>query len=191
VNAFESLLSKVVSVSVEFATGVVEMLWPDLNEEHKVETKPERTYDRRLFLKIKLKNLRDEVNLIRSYEKRLKLHMECWHEHSPAAVHARVMIKQMQEHRRQDIREEARATLLAYGYIRGRRYDQIEQKPRHEYHLAVKKRVERVAKMVNKYSVCDGTMWSQEKMESIIRGWMGVDSFGNSLQVAKTDATLA
>lgn len=191
-NAFERLLGKVLGIYVEHVSGVIEHLWPDFaSEEDKVETKPERKYDRRLLLKIKLKNLREEVALIRSHEERLKIHMMCWREESPASVHAREMINQMRAHRRRDIREEARATLLAYGYIRGLAYAQIEQNPRHEYYMTVQARVDRVAKMVQKYSAMGWNPQDIVIFQTKIRVWMGVDDIGNRLRESTQGASVS
>src|ERR1700758_3961528 len=72
------------------------------------ETKVERKYDRQILLKVKLKSLMEEVKIIRAFEERLK-----------ATIRRRVddessfettLLRQMQAHRRNDIRAESRAT---------------------------------------------------------------------------------
>lgn len=145
----------------------------DLDEK---ETKVEKKQDRRLFLKIKLKNLRDEVALIKSHEERLKNHIAV---HMGMSEHLKSLVDQMVHHRKFDIRNETRATLLAYGYIRGRNYHQLECTTRPESCFAVKARVERVARMVNKYSVMD---WNPEGLDVTmenVRAWMSVDKDGH------------
>jgi hypothetical protein len=183
VNAFEALLSKVVNISIEFGSGLMETIWPkdDLIEGNTVE----RKYDRRLFLKIKLKNLRDEVDLIRAQEERLKPWAAMASGGKAPHIQASALVHQMQLHRRTDIRDETRATLLAYGYIRGKKYEQIEQNPGYEPEYRIKARVERVAKMVNKYSVMQGILYVPSAMDNRIREWMGVDESGRRLRLGK------
>lgn len=69
-----------------------------------------------LHLKIKLKSLASEVRIIKSQER--KMRGPRW-----GACYQRSLL---QRHRLDDIRPEIRATHLAYGYLRGRRVDQIE-----------------------------------------------------------------
>lgn len=64
-----------------------------------------------LFLKIKLRNLADEARLIRREEKRPR--NAPWRE-------------RLYLHRILVVRREARATAIAYAYLRGRRYAQLE-----------------------------------------------------------------
>lgn len=61
------------------------------------------------FLKVKLKSLAEEAKIIKFEEKRNKKARE-----------------QLYLHRIQVVRTEARATLLAYGFIRKRKYKQLE-----------------------------------------------------------------
>src|SRR5574337_277922 len=66
--------------------------------------------DRREMLRIKLKSLMEEAKIIRKEERKLwgNLRDELWY------------------HRTQELRNEARATHLAYGFIRGMDRDKIE-----------------------------------------------------------------
>lgn len=172
-NAFERLLSKVINITVDYGNGVLRDWWPvDLTEDLKMEPK----YDRRLFLKIKLKNLLDETRMIQGYEEKLKQKLMALDPSSTSAIHYRTLLQQMIEHRRSDIRDEVRATLLAYGYIRGRAYAQIEQTRNPEPLPWKMRRLERVARMVNKYSVPHGVCCSQSTMDCVICEWMNVDS---------------
>ena len=71
-------------------------------------------------LKIKVKSLTAEARIIRSQE--LKLKGKNWgHLASP-----------LQGHRRGSLRAEARDTHIAYGYLKGRTYRQMEDNPKTE-----------------------------------------------------------
>lgn len=67
--------------------------------------------DRREMLRIKLINLMQEAKLIRAAER---------------ATHGTLRFE-MWEHRTSVVRAAARHTHLAYGFIRGKRYEQMEQ----------------------------------------------------------------
>lgn len=67
--------------------------------------------DKRVFLKIKLKSLAEEARIIRKEEKR----------------HIGTMRESLYLHRIHRVRTAARNTLLAYSYIRGRSYHQVER----------------------------------------------------------------
>jgi len=73
------------------------------------ETAPKRIPDGRVFLKVKLKSLAAEARIIRQQELR-----------SPG------LRDRLREHRIFPVRREARNTLVAYGYLRGRDYLCIE-----------------------------------------------------------------
>ncbi len=66
--------------------------------------------DRRLFLKVKIKSLVAESRIIRQEERK-----------NP---HARI---ELAEHRRGIVRQVSRTNNLAYGFIRGRSYRQMER----------------------------------------------------------------
>lgn len=70
--------------------------------------------DDRVFLKIKLKSLAAESRIIRAEEKKRP---------GPAR-------EPLTQHRRGIVRKEARKTLLAYGFLRGRTREQIELRSR-------------------------------------------------------------
>lgn len=70
--------------------------------------------DDRVYLRIKAKSLAAEARIIREEERRRP---------GPAR-------EGLTNHRRTIVRKEARATLLAYGYVRGRTREQLEVKPR-------------------------------------------------------------
>lgn len=89
--------------------------------------------DRREFLRIKAKSLAAEARIIR-------------HE----ANKSRGYLKhQMNHHRKTVVRQEARVTHLALGYIKGRRWSQMEADPK------TRPNFEKVLVMISKYGPCD------------------------------------
>lgn len=68
------------------------------------------------FLKIKIKSLAAEAGIIRAEERK-------W----PRAGMTGTRFA-LAQHRRFDVRREARSALLAYGFLRGRSYERIEAK---------------------------------------------------------------
>ncbi len=86
--------------------------------------------DHRVYLKVKIKNLAAEAAIIRTEERKNK--------------RARAGLA---EHRRTVVRDAARHTLLAYGFIRGRKYSDMEPKCHHYPSWDL------VWRMVNKYGV--------------------------------------
>lgn len=86
---------------------------------------------KRTFLKIKIKSLAVEARIIRFEEKR-------WPGESPERLG-------LHEHRTYDVRREARSAQLAYGFLRGRQYKQLEN--------ATRKRIDfrRVSELAYKY----------------------------------------
>lgn len=92
--------------------------------------------DRREMLRVKIKSLAEEAKIIRKEERR---------------THPGTLRNELREHRAGPLRLEARASHLAYGFIRGLTIEQMEPKrlpmPEHE-HKALH---ERVATMVKKY----------------------------------------
>jgi hypothetical protein len=91
-----------------------------------------------VFLRIKIKNLADEARLIRLEEQRYS--RQPW-------------LGTLVSHRKSVVRPEARATLLAYGYLRGKQFKQIES-------IKSTKRIDwtAVKRMVDKYGD-----WQQAK----------------------------
>lgn len=89
--------------------------------------------DKRKYLKVKLKSLAAEARIIRLEEKRTR----------DPALRAGLGC-----HRVTIVRSEARHTLLAYGFIRGRPYEAMEPKCRKPVNW------DKVKKMVQKYGVC-------------------------------------
>lgn len=82
----------------------------------------------KVYLKVKVKSLAEEARIIRKEEKRNKEFQ-----------------RGLKDHRTGIVREEARHTLLAYGFLRGRSYHQIEHKDSKAPNW------DKVKKMVEKY----------------------------------------
>lgn len=108
-----------------------------------LQVKSEKTQfrDRRLYLKIKLKSLAAEARIIRHEERKGFLYAE------------------LRDHRIMVVRKEARHTLLAYGFLRGRTRAQIETS---------KKPVDwaKVESMVKKYGAVFGGSFAECKAEN-------------------------
>lgn len=83
-----------------------------------------------MFLKVKLKSLAAEARIIRDMERK---HPDFWY--------------QLREHRKGVVRDSARHTQLAYGFLRGREYRQIEPKCHKSPDF------DQVEKMVKKYGM--------------------------------------
>src|SRR4051794_30482561 len=91
--------------------------------------------ENRIFLKVKLKSLAAEARIIRFHEQRTRGELR-------ARLHT---------HRVREVRTEAHATHLAYGFIRGRSRLQIEPNRRILPALAEIAIWSRVTSMVKKY----------------------------------------
>jgi hypothetical protein len=110
----------------------------------------DRIVDERLYLKVKVKSLAAEAKIIRKEEKRCKNSS---------------LRNGLYRHRIDVVRYEARHTNLAYGFLRGRTYSQIESGAKKPPDWA------KVRKMVEKYGapVITWTNWAeyeQRKKES-------------------------
>lgn len=92
----------------------------------------ERIWDERAYLKVKIKSLAAEAKIIRLEEKRAKLGS---------------IRDGLADHRRGIVRTEARHAQLAYGFLRGKEYKQIEAKAHEAPDWS------RVRKMVQKYGI--------------------------------------
>ena len=77
-------------------------------------------------LKIKSKHLALEAGVIRFEELKLKRQIEWLKTHQKDEATFRSEWESLNSHRRFDVRNEARATYLARGYIEGRKYNTIE-----------------------------------------------------------------
>ena len=103
---------------------------PDVTEDQKHGERKMKTY-----LKVKIKSLTAEAKIIRLEEQRANPKTD--------------MRANLLHHRRHVVRPETRASLLAYGFLRGREYKQIEQTRRTEPDW------KRVQKMIEKYGSGD------------------------------------
>jgi len=94
--------------------------------------------DRREMLRVKVKSLAVEARIIRREENRTKgvLRGELWN------------------HRTGVLRQEARLSGLAYGLVRGRKMEQMEQKVR-EGNKLVKSEIDRINTMIQRYGPVD------------------------------------
>src|ERR1044071_2137757 len=83
-----------------------------------IVTIPSKTVaDKRRLLKIKLKSLATEAKIIRQEEDRLR---------ESQKLHLQDLRREMAEHRRGVVRSESRHTGLAYAFIRGKGYREVE-----------------------------------------------------------------
>ena len=104
--------------------------------------------DRRKFLKIKLKSLAEEARIIRHEERKLRCkpspHYDCTENQS--------VRNELRNHRLRVVRPEARATHIAYGFLRGRSYRQLERLPKDRKPSFLEgPKWDRVEAMVKKY----------------------------------------
>lgn len=70
-----------------------------------------------VFLKVKVKSLAAEAKIIKREEQRIGC----------ATVERQSVVSQLSQHRKHTVRREARHSLLALGYLRGRSYRTMEQ----------------------------------------------------------------
>lgn len=94
-------------------------------------------YDHRTYLKVKIKSLAAEAQIIRKEERK-----------NPK------LREGLSEHRKGVVRRASRETLLAYGFLRGKKYEEIEKTSRTQPNWS------NVGKMVLKYGCI--RCWEQE-----------------------------
>jgi len=84
-------------------------------------------------LKIKIKSLAEEARIIRVDERKLLGSWRWLEKNAQTGCVEKGLTRrkwsELRAHRIHDIRIEQRATLIAYGYLRGKAYRQIEQAP--------------------------------------------------------------
>ncbi len=97
-----------------------------------------RTIDERICLKIKLKSLAAEAKIIRKEEKRAK---------------SQSIRESLYRHRIDVVRYEARHTNIAYGFLRGRTYAQIETNPKTPPNW------DKIRRMIEKYGTHIPPFW--------------------------------
>ena len=109
-----------------------------------------------LALKIKLKHLAEEARIIKHQEQ--KMRGKNWGEHSAY----------FREHRIHGVRPECRATHIAYGFLRGRTYEQIEGSAKPILDYMYKDNLwKRVSMMVRMY----GTEQNEMLVRTQLRNW--------------------
>ena len=104
----------------------------------------------RIYLKVKIKSLSAEASIIRREERRF-----------PDKKHP--VRRGLRDHRKVAVRREARAALLAYGFLRGRPLGKLEAKSRHEPDW------KNVQRMVERYSIDDVPRWAQDRGDLLTR----------------------
>lgn len=108
-----------------------------------------------VFLKVKIKSLAAEASIIRKEERKakansrwLRTHTQHTDEHNNREyIKARHLFFDLKDHRKHPVGTESRAALIAYGYLRGRKYKIIEQ-PKEPLYGPI---VNRVHTLINKY----------------------------------------
>jgi len=106
--------------------------------------------DERVYLKVKIKSLGEEARIIRKEEKRIR---------------GGSLRNGLYHHRVNVVRSEARHTHLAYGFLRGKAFSQIENKSR------IAPDWKRVQKMVMKYGI--HTTWEVQQHQGEWNGMRG------------------
>lgn len=97
-------------------------------------------------LKIKIASLAAEAKIIKANERKWKAAPR------KGSADPHPMFFSLQGHRLGVVRPEARCSLLAYGFLRGRRYRQLEAKCHPESDEAYKQRWNRVQEIVARFS---------------------------------------
>lgn len=126
--------------------------------------------DTRLYLKIKIKSLTEETRIIRREESKQRELRKVFD--TTKSQRANKYFWGLRAHRQVDIREEQRATLLAYAYLRGKTYASVEGNA-HKGAPAW----DRVRAMVSKYGPKEDwrTPVDMDPLEDWIKsaGWIG------------------
>lgn len=88
-----------------------------------------------VYLKIKIKSLAEEARIIRKEESHYKQKRRMYMEKQGFEEKYKTsdtIFWSLRDHRRQPVGTESRVALLAYGYLRGRKYRQMETPPKKE-----------------------------------------------------------
>lgn len=122
-------------------------------------------------LKVKAKTLAVEASIIRKEEHKVKKSAR-WlrdHQHTDEAQTAYATFWNLQDHRKNALRNEARATHLARAFIKAIPYEQVEEKRLDIYEKKFRSNIlPRILKMVQKYG--DNPFVN----EADIKMWAGV-----------------
>jgi len=110
-----------------------------------------------LELKIKNKHLSEEARIIRFEENKLRRQLDWLKDNGMDQGHTEYAQKHnsfmnLKSHRREDVRNENRATYIARAFIEGKSYKKVESKRKpereHEFYYYI---LPRVLKMIQKY----------------------------------------
>lgn len=121
----------------------------------------------KIYLKVKIKSLADEAKIIRREERQAILRRDRKEElgNYTRANQEHKVFEGLREHRMGIVRSEARAAQLAYGFIKGKKYAEIEPKQSlkdckvfDEYHYNEHGLVDRVGRLIAKYGNYDNFM---------------------------------
>lgn len=110
-------------------------------------------HTKKTYLKIKICSLQEEARIIRREEQRWIIGKRRNH-----PIRMGLMF-----HRKWDVRREQRSALLAYGYLRGRRYKQLEAKCFQQPNW------DRIIELIAKY----GTTTDKKAIGEQLRIWRG------------------
>lgn len=103
-------------------------------------------------LKIKAKHLALEPAIIKKEERELKKMGKYLREKQESDSSVMRKLHSLQQHRKEDVRWEARATHLARAYLAGQAYTDVEQKRKQDKEFYFRwKIMKRIVSMVNKY----------------------------------------
>lgn len=105
-------------------------------------------HDRRVMLKIKLIDLAQEARTIKREEQRR---------------HGGWLRTELRDHRIRDVRGEARATHLAYGFVRGHARSRMERDPIAQIYVELRKRVRSLVTKYGPASAAVPDSWFEEK----------------------------
>jgi hypothetical protein len=118
------------------------------------------------YLKVKIKSLAAEAQIIRREERRFLARSRQLTPEENATSEVKRIFWGLRQHRIWDVRREARSAGLAYGFIRGRGYRQIEAKCYEEPHWS------RVAELVRKYGNLNLT---GDQIKKALMEWRNLD----------------
>jgi hypothetical protein len=113
-----------------------------------------------VYLRVKIRSLAEEARIIRSEERRLRRPI----------LPTNDLFFGLRRHRVYDVRRETRASLLAYGLLRGRTYNQLEKTARQGREAPD---VNRVRELIQKYGA-DRNLPIRDKVAlgEFISAWM-------------------
>lgn len=122
-----------------------------------------------VYLKVKIKSLTEEARIIKREESKALCGARTRKQREMPFSEGYTTYEGLRSHRIDYVRPEARATVLAYNFLRGRTYQQTENNS-HLYEMPTYGRKvmwERVQKMVSKYG--DKTQAQQEALAAWIK----------------------